>query len=497
MATSQLNTLLEDSAIRYADRTALIHNDQSITFSELEYRSTALANRIISFPNHRYGNRIGICAPKSIECVIGIFGILKSGAAYVPVGYDMPADRNSFIFDHCHISHLLLHNSCRSLLNSWTDDCYTIEGADLVDFIWVSFNRAPTHQQEELAYILYTSGSTGTPKGVPFTHTQSLSFINWCAQTFDADENSVLSSHAPFHFDLSILDLFFSIRQGSSLVLIDDSAAKNPRQLAQLIDQHKITHWYSTPTVLKLMLTYGKIERFDHSSLRYVLFAGEVFPIEPLRQLTKTWTSARFFNLYGPTETNVCTYYELPLPISEERTESFPIGRPCEHFEAMIQMPDASGIGELCISGSAVSSGYWMLPNLNKQMFFRLNDKVWYATGDLVKNNGDDGYIYIGRKDRMIKKHGFRIEPMEIEACLYRHPKIVDAAVIARKIGSVDYRIEAYWTSRQPEVLTQQDLRTFCLENLPYYMMPDAFFEQTIPKTSTDKTDYQMLLKGV
>lgn len=495
MGVEYLHQYLENSAAQYPHNNALICGEESLSYEELKIKVSDLSASIKSNEGFAIGCRIGICAPKSISTVIGIFGVLKAGCGYVPVGHDMPVDRNGYIFDQCGVHHILLHSSCMELLKYWDETSVEVRPINLDGFVWVTLLRESNENKQDLAYILYTSGSTGRPKGVTFTHDQAISFVEWCGSVFDAGPNSVFSSHAPFHFDLSILDLYYSIRQGASIVLIDEASAKNPRQLAALIETYQITHWYSTPTVLKLMLRYGQIDRYDHTCLQYVLFAGEVFPVDPLRKLTECWSQARFYNLYGPTETNVCTYHEVIKPIPPGREEPLPIGKICEHLKGRVIDVDDSGTGELCISGSAVTSGYWKNDMANSDKFFASDGFRWYATGDLVTIADNGLYLYTGRKDRMIKKYGFRIEPMEIEACLHRHPLVVDAAVIAREVSPTVYRIEAYWSSRKTEDISQEDMRSFCLKNLPYYMVPDVFRERDIPKTSTDKTDYQSLLR--
>ena len=193
---------------------------------------------------------------------------------------------------------------------------------------------------QDLAYILYTSGSTGKPKGVMLSHENAISFVDWCSEVFAPQSRDRFSSHAPFHFDLSILDIHVPLKHGATLVLIGEDIGKDPVRLAPVIAEEKITCWYSAPSILSLLAQFGNLSRHDYSALRLVLFAGEVFPVKHLRTLTTLLPRPTYFNLYGPTETNVCTFYEVPLPISQERSVPFPIGKVCSHLQGRVVETD-------------------------------------------------------------------------------------------------------------------------------------------------------------
>ncbi len=469
-AGRSLSDLLDASAARFPGRPAVFDPAAGgeVSYAELAARAEALAAALAA-AGVGAGDRVGLCLPKSIDSVAGVFAILKLGAAYVPVDAGAPAERNAFIFDDCGVAAVVGPGG-------------EVEA------------RAPSPRvpsPEGLAYILYTSGSTGQPKGVMLTHANALSFVDWCSETFSPTEGDRFSSHAPFHFDLSVLDLYVPVKHGAAIVLIGEALGKNARELAPVIADYGITMWYSTPTVLRLLTEFGALGEHDLSKLRVVNFAGEVFPVKHLRALRELLPGRRFFNLYGPTETNVCTAHEIPAEIPAGREKPYPIGAPCSNVEARIEE------GELLIAGGPVMLGYWNLPERTGAAFLEADGKRWYRTGDVVEDLGGGVLDYVGRRDRMVKRRGFRVELGEVEAGLYKHPAVVEAAAVAVPDPDSGVHIRAFVVTgedaggKRPNVVT---MKLFCNKAMLGYMVPDSFaFLDALPKTSTDKTDYQTL----
>jgi acyl-coenzyme A synthetase/AMP-(fatty) acid ligase len=260
--------------------------------------------------------------------------------------------------------------------------------------------------------------------------------------------------------------------------------------------------WYSTPSILSLMMQYGKPARHVYPALRLVFFAGEVFPVGHLREVTRAFPGA-YFNLYGPTETNVCTWHPIPAVVPDDRTDPYPIGRVCRHLASRVVGPDGAALargeeGELCIAGANVMQAYWNLPEQSARAFIVDPDGTrWYRTGDIVREGEDGVFAFLGRRDRMVKRRGYRIELGEIEAALYRHEGVREAAAVAGRDAAGDVRITAYLALREGAVAGTVAMKRYCAEALPLYMVPDAFeFRPSLPKTSTDKVDYQALLGG-
>jgi len=518
MATRTLHQLLDVSASRFPDKVAVEESSSSsIRYDELAFLSDRVRDRLREM-GVKVSDRVGICARKSGDVVAAIFGIMKAGAAYIPTDPTAPAQRNAFIFHNCAVKVVIIEARLMDRLSEefkrlgFAPAVIVIDGVgagvplrhaldrlDSTEPATSSPSAAP--DLSHLAYILYTSGSTGRPKGVMLSHGNAACFIDWCSEVFKPTEHDRFSSHAPFHFDLSILDIYVSLKHGATLVIVEEQLGKEPTRLAPWIAEKKLTVWYSAPSILSLLAQFGRLDKRDYSSLRLVLFAGEVFPIKYLKLLKSLWGHPRYFNLYGPTETNVCTFYEVPQLIPESQNEPVPIGKTCPYCEPLVVGESGSEVGageegELCIAGPSVLKGYWDLPENTAKAFLPGRDIRWYRTGDIVVELPDGNYKFLGRRDRMIKKRGYRIELGEIEAALYRHPAIKEAAVLAFP-GEENIPIKAFASSRNGAKLSIIELKKFCSENLPLYMVPDHFcFLESLPKTSTDKIDYQKL-KGI
>jgi amino acid adenylation domain-containing protein len=519
MSIPEMTTLhqwLDASAQRRPDSVAVeMPDDGCLTYRALSSLSDRVRDRLRRM-GVAPGDRVGICCPKSIDTVAAIFGALKTGAAYVPADPHAPASRNAYILTDCQVKVVIVEEKLAAALRGElvklnAEPPFIVvpgacDGAPLTAALDTEDKRDPapsapsaTPSPDDLAYILYTSGSTGYPKGVMLSQRNAVSFVDWCSEVFQPTERDRFSSHAPFHFDLSILDIYVPIKHGSTLVIIGYDQGKEPAGLARLIAEKRITHWYSAPSILALMVQYGNLPSHDYSALRAVLFAGEVFPVRHLRALKELIRHPRYYNLYGPTETNVCTWHEIPAAVPPERTQPYPIGKVCSHVRARVVDTDGRDVphgeeGELVIAGPSVLLGYWNRPEQTAKAFLTSSDgERWYRTGDVVYADESGDFIFRGRRDRMVKRRGYRIELDEIEACLYRNPTVRQAAVIAQDSDD-GVRIKAICVPRDGQKLSLIALKTFCSEHLPVYMVPDTFaFPASLPTTSTDKVDYQKL----
>ncbi len=355
----------------------------------------------------------------------------------------------------------------------------------------------------DLAYILYTSGSTGDPKGIMHSHRSGLSFALWAAETYGLKTEDRLSSHAPLHFDLSTFDYFGGAMVGATTVIIPEALTKFPTNLARLIQDESISVWYSVPFALIQLLQRGSIEKYDLSSLRWVLFAGEPFPTKHLRDLMEALPGPSYSNLFGPTETNVCTYYHVP-ELDPTNDEPIPIGVPCANVEALIvdaenQTTPTGEVGELLIRGGVVMKGYWGRPDLSEKGFFYRSafdyqQDTFYRTGDLVQELPDGNLKYLGRKDRQIKTRGYRVELDEIEVGLLAHEFVQEAAVYPIPDGQGSNLIYAAVVPKENTDLSESDLLDHLSNRLPPYAIPVKIdLRDDFPRTSTGKINRREL----
>ncbi|MCB1674817.1 MAG: amino acid adenylation domain-containing protein [Halioglobus sp.] len=504
----RLDTLLATSAAKFPRRTAVQDPGRGeLSYHELNQLAATTAGILREYGICQ-GDRIGLLLPKSLASVASLYAILKSGAAYIPVDTTAPISRCVYIFKDCSVRALLVDSRLvGALLDEWGQipelrrrkvEPLNRHGIE-VELLILPPCPEPDFSVPDIAYILYTSGSTGLPKGVVHTHASAMGFVRWCAGEFDLDERERFSSHAPFHFDLSIFDLYVACLCGAALVLIDETTSKQPVALAELIAAAGISVWYSTPSILRMLVEFGRLEKHTWSRLKLVLFAGETYPVKHYLQLRAHWHTPLYYNLYGPTETNVCTYYRVPENVAESDFDYFPIGLACSGDRLKIVSSDCEEVatgdsGELLVSGESVMSGYWNLADKNAQAFAVLDKQRWYRTGDIVRELASGDLHYLSRRDRMIKRRGYRVELGEIEAALYRSPHIVEAAAIDLTTGDGNVIVKAFVAPATGTTLGVIALKTFCAQHLPFYMIPDQFaVVAELPKTSTDKIDYRAL----
>jgi amino acid adenylation domain-containing protein len=502
-----LQQLLEASAERSPRAIAVQARGRSLTYAELRARASQLAHLLRERGVVR-GDRVGLLFPKSVESVIAMLGVLQAGAVYVPLDPHAPARRVVGITENCGLRALITSADRLAMLGELAVETVVLvsgEPRSAREIAWTALDVQPTTPppqlgiEGDLAYILYTSGSTGQPKGVMLTHRNALTFVDWCVSTFQLRAEDRLSNHAPLHFDLSVLDVYGALAVGATVSMVPEDVAVFPGRLATWIEEQAITVWYSVPSALVYLLLHGELGTRHLDHLRLVLFAGEVFPMKYLRQLADVLPSVDLYNLYGPTETNVCTYHRVDR-FRLAGQERLPIGRACENTETLALdaegRPVGSGeTGELFVRGPSVTPGYWgdpaktqraLVPNaLQPQLGERL-----YRTGDLVTLDEHGEYLFLGRRDNQVKSRGYRIELGDIEAALYAHPAVQEAAVIAIPDVELGSRLRGFVALRGGETLTAATLQQHCARIVPRYMVPEAIeLRSSLPKTSTGKTD--------
>lgn len=484
----RLESLVAASAERHPDRPAVKDEEGEVSYREFDRLAGHAASALRELGVRR-GDRVGVWLNKSTRAIAAMQGALRLGAAYVPVDPMSPPVRAATILGDCAVRALVAPAAraeevlCGPLADVpllATDEGGTIAWADLerLDAVPASLSGA----KDELAYILYTSGSTGVPKGVCISHRNAMAFVEWAAREVDAQPDDRFSNHAPFHFDLSVFDLYAAFLSGARVVIIPEHQAYVPGALVDFVADEEITILYAVPSALVLMADRGELLERTDLALRAIVFAGEPYPIKQLRRLRDGLPSVRMFNWYGPTETNVCTGYEVRA-IEPERSAPVPIGHAVSGDRVWAVKDDGSPAtlgeeGELVVAGPTVSLGYWGRTPQGDEP---------YRTGDIVRQQEDGEYVYVGRRDHMVKVRGHRVELGEVEAALLTHPDVEEAAVVA--VGSgIEARLIAFLSARRDLALLE--LKRHCAERLPRHMIVDsARAIDELPRTRNGKVD--------
>lgn len=511
---------LRNSARLFPDHVAVNFKEENITYQELEAYSNKLANFIVRIGTMK-NSRVAFCLHKSINSIKCVLGILKADCCYVPLDSYSPPERLQHIVEDCspavifceaatfnHILNtlsilqergaleslpaLVVFSSSHQNIKGYSGNLYTEqEITEQPDTLPVSESHG-----SDLAYLLYTSGSTGKSKGVMITHANVISFIEWIVPRFSINHDDVVSNHAPMHFDLSTFDMYSSFKSGARLVLVPSELNSFPEAMVQFMEQKGITVWMSVPSILTYIVKAGVLNPARLPAMRLIIPTGELFPTPILVKWMKLFPKKTFVNMFGPTETTVeCTYYVIDR-VPTDMSASIPIGKACDHLEVFALKEDGAPagvgeIGELCVAGPSVSSGYWNNPKKTEEHFVRNpllphSDGRVYLSGDLVQLQKDGHYMFKGRKDHQIKYMGYRIELGDIEAALYSLSAIREAVVIFSKCpepGKLVASVSLNESVSSGKI--QEELRKL----LPKYMVPEMRIQEKLPRTTTGKID--------
>lgn len=453
--------------------TAFRQDQTSLNYAELAGKTTAIANFL---SQQLQGNqRIAILMERGIDAAAVILACLHGGFCYVPLDINNPPARFEFIIKDA-------------------DVCFVIGIGKKPDWLdenqqWLDFKNLPAASPvkpakkldpETLAAILYTSGTTGKPKGVALSHRAILKFTSWAADTFKILPQDKIASLAPFYFDLSTFDLFTSLNQGASVHFVPQKLTISPSKLTMWLQKNEISVWYTVPSILQFIALKGALETTRLPHLKTILFAGEVFPTPQLIKMVQLLPEVDFYNLYGPTETNVCCYW----PVDKTRLipeQAIPIGNPACGAELKIS-PESN---ELLVKSKTNFSGYWQQGKLSAKQ----NPENFYPTGDKVLINTEGEFCYQGRLDRMMKCSGYRVEPAEIEQVINCHPGVEQSAVIGLKDPTSGQRPTAAIVLKNGTTL--KEISHFLKQQLPAYMQPCKFVEMdSLPYLANGKMDY-------
>ncbi|GJM33275.1 MAG: hypothetical protein DHS20C18_22760 [Saprospiraceae bacterium] len=485
--TQSIASLISKQAVSSPKSIALAFEGDTLTYQELEEKSNQFARHLMS-NGARPGSIIGICVDRSMEMVIALLGILKSGSAYIPLDPTYPKDRIGYIMVDAQASYLV---STRELASSFDVE----DGLKLIllDDDWsgeATTKVSATTGANDLAYIIYTSGSTGRPKGVMIEHQSLVNFLYGMQENFQLGQNSSLLAVTTFSFDIAYLELFLPLLTGAKVVLASSADAIDGLALQQLIRQHRPTHLQATPATWQLLVDSG----WRNEEEVVILTGGEAIKESLKTALTKL-SDAGVWNMYGPTETTIwSTMQEL------KADDQVMIGRPIANTQIYIldkqdQLCPIGIAGELCIGGDGLARGYLNRQELTDEKFV-INPvsgqgKV-YRTGDLARWSSNGQLEYLGRIDDQVKIRGYRIELGEIEAVLNESPHVRQCKVIAREDVNGIQRLVAYIIPEGP--FDKTAIRTLLKGKLPEYMVPGLILElAAFPLTPNGKLDKNAL----
>ncbi|MEJ1932986.1 non-ribosomal peptide synthetase, partial [Nostoc sp. NIES-2111] len=478
------------------DNIAVVFADQKLTYQELNIRANQLAHYLQSL-GVCSEDLVGICIERSPLMVIGVLGILKAGAAYVPIDPNYPAERKAFILADTQMQLLLTQSELKA------DNVKNI----CLDTDWEIINQQPQvtpvseTNAQNLAYVIYTSGSTGKPKGALITHYGLVNYLNWCTQAYQVDQGSGTLVHSSLGFDLTITSLFSPLLVGSQVELLPEN--QNIDNLAQTLKARtNLSLVKITPAHLELLGQQLSPQEAAGRTHAFII-GGENLTTQHINFWQKYAPETLLINEYGPTETVVgCCIYQVPQ--AHNYFGSIPIGHPIANtqlyvLDQYLQLVPTGVAGELYIGGAGLARGYLNQPQLTAQKFIPcpFSDEPGarlYKTGDKVRFRVDGTLEFLGRLDDQVKLRGYRIELGEIESLLCLHPTVKEAVVMVREDVTDDQRLVAYLVVKQQSDLSVSNLRSFLQEKLPEYMIPTAFIPlQTLPLTTNGKVDRRVL----
>ncbi len=511
---------LNRTAEQFPEKIAVTDGRVAITFGELAAFSDRLGYFLAELGATR-GERVIYFLKRSPDCVTATLGILKSGAVYIPLDQKTPPERWRRIVEDASpcafVCHAATLDATLALVKSSGARRPIVclsprevrgggeEGVFFVEEIAAASGILPSEgNPDDVAHILYTSGSTGTPKGVMITHGNVRNYIDWAIAYFNITAEDRILCTAPFYFDMSTFDIFCALASGATLSIASGNLLMFPEKLARFMEQENVTLWKGVSSLLMYMCRASVIRTGRLPALRTVIFAGEPLDPQYLSQWMQAFPEKLFFNGYGPTEATGVSFCHRVVRVPEPG-EAIPIGRPCKGAMAVIvgedgQTVSPGEIGELCIAGDCLAKGYFNDPEKTKTQFTppppgcrALGERV-YHTGDLVRENPDGDFVFVGRKDHQVKWMGYRIELAEIETNLMAHPLVRDAAAILVGTGGGLTELVAFFEADAQ--VDAASLAQFLGSRIPPYMIPRRFVQMAaLPRNDRGKIARDEILK--
>jgi amino acid adenylation domain-containing protein len=497
---TSLPELFQAQVARSPEAAAVVFEDVSLSYAELNARANQLAHGLIA---HGAGPEqvVALAVARSADLVVALLAVLKTGAAYLPIDPSYPADRISF---------MLADTSCRvALVTSETvgvlpeTACPALLLDSVADGQWPSTDPtdqervAPLHQDHP-AYVMYTSGSTGRPKGVVLPCGVLVNLVLWHGSVSPAGPQVRTAQFSAISFDASATEILSTLHRGGCLVVPDEQTRRSPEQFVHWLEDNRVSELHAPNVMVDTVCEAAAEEGLTLPALVEIAQAGEAFVLsDRIAAFQRAVPGRRLHNHYGPTETHVVTAWSLE-PEPDGWSATAPIGRALPNTELFVLDDHLDPVpvgtaGELYVSGGVLARGYFNRPGLTAKRFvacpFGPAGSRMYRTGDLVRWDDGDRLEFLGRADAQVKVRGYRIEPGEVEAVLLRHPGVAQAAVVAREERPGDKRLVGYVVPGSSAVVDPAGLRGFAGESLPDFMVPQIVVVDALPLTPSGKVD--------
>ena len=509
-----VNHFLENSAARLPDKMALVCGNQRLTYREIDYSANQLASALVDMGIRRQ-DRVVIFLDNSVESVISLFGILKTGAIFIILNPTMKSKKLNYILNDSGAQVLITHISKLCIINEAVIDapdlkhiiCCQSKGphSNLKRFVTWSSIFEQTEQIQannkvslidvDLATIIYTSGSTGEPKGVMSAHYNVVAAAQSIIQYLENVEQDIILNVLPLSFGYGLYQVLMAFLFGGTVVL--EKSFAYPHEIIEHLAQERVTGFPIVPTMAAILLQMKDLSRFDFSSLRYITNAGDALPVAYIRKLQAFFPHVRIYSMYGLTECKRVSY----LPPDQLDLMPNSVGMPMPNVEVVIvdkqgQEVAAGDVGELVVRGSNVMQGYWNKPEETSQTFRpgRYRGEALLFSGDLFQRD-EEGFLYfVARKNDLIKVKGERVSPKEIENVLCDMDGIFESAVIGVPDEIFGHAIKAFIVKNKKSELTEKEVMKYCVKNLEPFMLPKYIeFRDSLPRSANGKIDKKKL----
>lgn len=484
---------LEESAKKFKNKLAFVDENESVTFSKLEEMAKKIGTKISNITKN-INSPIAVVVDRNVKSLIAFFGVLYSGNYYVPIDSKMPKKRIETVINTLEPSLIIYFEQDEELITDF-ENYNAIEFSKLldadIDNELILKNRESVLDVDPV-YIIFTSGSTGVPKGIVIPHKNVIDFTDWMAEKCEFSSEDIMANQAPFYFDLSVKDIYLTLKCGATTYILSKKHLMFPILLVNFLNDNKITTLIWATSAFNLVANSNVLQKVVPQYLKKVILGGEALLASKLNVWKSVLPNVQYINLYGPTEVTVdCAYYKIDRTF--ENNEAIPIGKACENKQILLLdenlnlVPDDE-VGEICVRGTGLAKGYYRDKEKTEKAFIqnpfnKFYPDIIYRTGDLGRRKSDGLIYFESRKDGQIKHGGYRIELGEIERALSSFEKISSAVCFFKT--EEDKIICVY-----EGTATDEEIIKYIKTLIPKYMFPNRFVKvEKMPYNANGKID--------